>query len=123
MIDDRFSTLSFSSCERTESDNLAKVLEHEISIEIKDIIKQKLSVLIGELNSLGHNLRLYFESGEGEISYRDFADDSGDYFKLRISVEVMVDVGYKDAKVFKDKEDYEEYIDQLCQRLKAIHQG
>lgn len=98
MIDERFSAAQFAKCglDSKESGILADLLEEEVNRTMRRVIEENFKQIVENLNSMGHNLRLYQESGAGEISFRDEYVD-GDYrCKLRLAFDYVTSAGYSD---------------------------
>ena len=111
-IDIRFSKSSF--IEENERDpsskNLADALETEIQQELHGIIMPKLYEIVGRLNAMGHQLREYTTPIPGDISFRDDEEKNGDYICfLRLGVDTIVSVGFKDAIVDNGESDQREH--------------
>ena len=96
MIDEKFSLDAFSKQldDNNESQGLSKLLEREIQGELQILLEEKLKEIVKQLNSLGHNLTLYYTPELGDISYRDISQEK---CLLRISVDCIVSVGFSDT--------------------------
>lgn len=97
MIDDRYSAASFAAIglNTKQSLELAHELGDEIQDELHAVITDHLLKIVGRLNAMGHNLKLYDPPVPGDISYRDDReDDSGYHCKLRLAVDTVISTGY-----------------------------
>jgi hypothetical protein len=97
MIDDRFSAASFAAkgLNTKQSLELAYELGTEIQDELHAVITDHLLKIVGRLNAMGHNLKLFDPPVPGDISYRDdWKDDSGYHCKLRVAVDTVISTGY-----------------------------
>jgi hypothetical protein len=97
MIDDRFSAASFGAkgLNTKQSLELAYELEAEIQDELHAVITDHLHKILGRLNAMGHNLKLFDPLVPGDISFRDdWEDDSGYHCKLRVAVDTIISTGY-----------------------------
>jgi hypothetical protein len=101
-LDTRFSKNSFiEEHERAPSSRaLADALEAEIQEELHEVIMPKLREIVERLNAMGHQLREYTPPIPGDISFRDDEEKNGGYVCfLRVGVDTIVSVGFKDAIV------------------------
>jgi hypothetical protein len=101
-IDIRFSKDSFlKENERDPSSRiLADALEAEVQQELYEVIMPKIREIVGRLNALGHQLKEYTPPIPGDISFRDDREKNGGYMCfLRLGVDTVVSVGFKDAIV------------------------
>jgi hypothetical protein len=97
MIDDRFSAASFvaTGLNTKQSRELAYELGNEIQEELHAVITERLLKIVGRLNAMGHDLKLYDPPVPGDISYRDDREDEAGYHcKLRVAVDTVISTGY-----------------------------
>ncbi len=97
MIDVRFSSQAFASAEldSDEARILADQLADEITDHLAPLLNEKLAEIAAQLNAMGHNLRLYDDSEQGAISYRDDFQMGTQYVcRLRLALDVVVSTGY-----------------------------
>jgi len=87
MIDERFSEKAFQDrgFYTKEADDLADQLKEEIQQELYNVLAPAFSQIIEKLNSMGHNLRLYYEPEPDDIHYRDFIDETGNRHKMLLA--------------------------------------
>lgn len=96
MISNEFSLKEFSNKVDTKQSisKLTDLLESKIQSELHSVLDSKLKEIIDELNSLGHNLTLYYPSKPGDIAYRD---ESTGKCLLRVSSDCVISVGFSDT--------------------------
>ena len=96
MIDDKFSLSNFVNEleDNSSAEDLSKLLENEIQTELHTLLKPKMQEIADNLNSMGHNLALYYPAIPGDISY---VDKSSGKTLLRVSSDVVISVGFSDA--------------------------
>lgn len=104
----RFSKDSFiEENERDPSSKiLANALEAVIQQELHEVIMPKMHEIVGRLNAMGHQLKEYTPPIPGDISFRDDEGKAGGYIcYLRLGVDTIVSVGFKDAIVENGESD------------------
>jgi hypothetical protein len=107
-IDIRFSKKSFTAeSERDRSaKKLANALEAEIQQELHEVIMPKIVEVVKRLNATGHQLSEYTPPVPGDISFRDDEEKNGSYTCfLRLGVDTVISVGFKDAIVENGESD------------------
>lgn len=108
MIDKRFSLEKFKSLgvDSVEAEELADELSLEIQKEIHETILKEFVGIVGKLNKLGHNLRIYEDFRLGNYAFRDdFTGENNNYkCRLRVALDFVVSTGFSHLK------DYDEVL-------------
>ena len=97
MIDEKFSASAFAKCgySSKKSRKLANELADEIARQIHEVVLSKFHEITKQLNSIGHNLKLYEPIKIGDISYRDDEETNSSYkCMLRVAFDSTVSTGY-----------------------------
>lgn len=98
VFDERFSAGAFERATPEQRQALALELEEEINEELHRAIMPAFEGIVEALAEFGHDLRLYEPPVPGDISCRDDATVNGQYeCRLRVGVDVVVSVGYRDT--------------------------
>ncbi|CAN5361711.1 hypothetical protein BH10ACI2_BH10ACI2_06220 [soil metagenome] len=96
MIDKRFSAEAFTKAgiDSDESRKLADMPAEEVASELHQIIEAKVTQIVEDLNSIGHDLRPESAPIVGDISFRDdYRVDDTYKCKLRLAVDTVISTG------------------------------
>ena len=97
-IDKQFSRQSFIEGSERNSIHLPQALEAAIQQELHEVIMARLCEIVARLNAMGHELEEYTPPKPGDISFRDEKASNGtSVCFLRLSVDTIVSVGFKDV--------------------------
>jgi hypothetical protein len=84
MIANKFSAEAFAQISPEEARQLADQLQDEVCQEMQLALETSFRAIITNLNSLGHDLKMY-DTEPGSISFRDDTEDADSYAcKLRL---------------------------------------
>lgn len=102
-IDDRFSIARFEADHANgNAHNTADELQNEILAELHCELLPALNRIVERLSALGHHLHPYTPTTPGDVSLRDDNETDGQYqCRLRLSIDTIVSVGFRDALVDK----------------------
>ncbi len=100
-IDNRFSKTQFQK--EAESNPGARHLSDGLQQEVLTILQvgvvKKVQEIVDLLNRNGHRLSMYYPPRLGDVAFRDDRSIDGNYeCDLRLGVDVVVSVGYRDTK-------------------------
>jgi hypothetical protein len=107
-IDSRFSRrqFQFELENRKGSRDLSDELAAEVLAMLHEAVEVRFNEIVEQVNQLGHHLRAYHEPQPGEIHFRDDHESNGAYeCDLRMAVDVVVSVGFRDTKAYVPEDD------------------